>query len=348
MDKLDWCGIDVGKNILSVAVKRADRKKPLLNEFPNDRRGHRRFVRWLVHPGRPVRSGLESTGTYSRDLAILLAETPGVEVMLTNPYRVKHFAISEGKRSKNDEIDALIIMEFVQTKEFVPWQPPSQLAWDLQTISRRLGALAKERAREKNRRHAAEQTATTSPIVARGLTRMIAWINEEQRALLRDGIELVRSDEEFHRQYRRLISIPGVGSLTAVRFIGEMAVTPQGLGPRQWVSLSGLDPVWVQSGESCRNLAISRRGNSQIRQILFPSVLSLVRREPHARAFYQRLLAAGKKPRVAQVATMRKLLHGIWAMLRYDEDYDGRKLFGPLPEENNRQDRGNRKRRPRR
>jgi transposase len=345
MKRLDWCGIDVAKNSLAVAVLRAGETAPREETFPNDRRGRKRLVRWLVRPGRPVRACLESTGTYGRDLAILLAQTAGVEVMVANPRRVKRFAESEGKRSKNDRVDARVILEFARRMEFVAWEPPSQLAWDLQAISRRLGALAQARAREKNRRHAGEQTATLSAVVARGMQRMIAWIDEEQQELLRDGLELLHSDGELDRKYRRLLSIPGFGPLTVVRLLGELAVTPAHLRPRQWVAMAGLDPVSIQSGESSRNAAISRQGNGRLRQLLFLPALCLVRLDPHARAFYERLLAAGKPPRVAQVAVMRKLLHGIWAMLHHDEDYDGRKLFGPLPHSDGSNLDGNRRRR---
>jgi hypothetical protein len=57
--------------------------------------------------------------------------------------------------------------------------------------------------------------------------------------------------------------------------------------------------------------------------------LVAIQRSPQVQACYQAFLARGKKPKVAIVAIMRKLLHCIWGMLRHNQDFDP-KLFHPL------------------
>ena len=101
---------------------------------------------------------------------------------------------------------------------------------------------------------------------------------------------------------------------------------------RQWVAHSGLDVRHVASGTSvCKTPRISKQGNAQLRRLLYMPALVASHREPHVRAFYEQLLAAGKKPLQALIAVMRKLLHAIWGMLKTDTDFDGSK-FRKLPE----------------
>ncbi len=333
MDKLDWCGIDVGSETLVVALRRTGHKNLSEKDFPNTPTGHRQLIRWLTRSGQEVRACLEATGTYGRDLALRLAETPGVEVMIANPRAVRRFAEARLERSKTDELDARVLLHFAARVGFQAWEPPSETAWQLLGISRRLGDLARMRAREKNRLHAGRRTTTTATAVICSIERTIAWINQERDALLDEAEELIAADPEMTRRYERLLTVRGFGRLTAIRLLGELAVLPAHLGKKQWVALAGLDPVRIQSGKSDREGSISRKGNRRIRRILFTAVLSLARYEPPARAFYERLKERGKTPRQAQVALMRKLLHGVWGMLHYDQDFDGNRLFPPPRED---------------
>jgi hypothetical protein len=56
-----------------------------------------------------------------------------------------------------------------------------------------------------------------------------------------------------------------------------------------------------------------------------PALVGL-RREPHLRIFYERLVSRGKARLQAVVAVMRKLIHAMFAMFRTNQAYDGAKL----------------------
>ena len=57
-------------------------------------------------------------------------------------------------------------------------------------------------------------------------------------------------------------------------------------------------------------------GNARLRSALWMPVLGAVRRNPWLRAFYERLRAAGKPPKLALVAAMRKLLHAVYSVAK--------------------------------
>ena len=84
MRKVTEAGIDVSKDVLDVAVRR-DARRLETARFDNDGPAHKRLLRWLTKGGRPVRVVLESTGTYSLDVALTLHRTRGVAVMVANP-----------------------------------------------------------------------------------------------------------------------------------------------------------------------------------------------------------------------------------------------------------------------
>jgi len=90
MRKETEAGIDVSKDVLDVAVRRDERQLETAR-FDNDAAGHKQLVRWLVRGGRTARVVLESTGTYSLDVALALQRTRGIAVMVANPRAIKQF-----------------------------------------------------------------------------------------------------------------------------------------------------------------------------------------------------------------------------------------------------------------
>jgi hypothetical protein len=107
-----------------------------------------------------------------------------------------------------------------------------------------------------------------------------------------------------------------------------MGLEPKDLSVRQWVAYAGLDPKRHASGTSVEQRErISKVGNARIRRALYMPALVAVRCDRHIGALYEKLLARGKKPIVATVAVMRKLLHSIYGMLKHGQDFHGEKFY---------------------
>ena len=110
--------------------------------------------------------------------------------------------------------------------------------------------------------------------------------------------------------------------------MGELAILPTDMSARQWVAHAGIDPRQFKSGTSVDKPArISKMGNRRLRAALYMPALVAIQNEPNVRAFYEKLLARGKKPLQAITAVMRKLLHAIWGMLHYDCDFEGERFY---------------------
>src|SRR4030095_14338941 len=153
MRKVTEAGIDVSKAVLDVAIRR-DESLLETARFDNDGARPQRLVRWLTKGGRTVRVVLESTGTYSLDVAIALQRTRGVAVMVANTRAIKQFPGALMQRSKTDLTAAVALRDFVIRMPFVAWEPPAAHVLELRAIARRIAALVVAGPREGTRGHA--------------------------------------------------------------------------------------------------------------------------------------------------------------------------------------------------
>jgi transposase len=311
------CGIDVGSKKLDVARRRDG--KVATKEFANDDAGHSALVKWL---GKGAWVCLEATGNYHLPLALALIAA-GVQVMVINPRVAKHYAGSLSKRSKTDKVDAQTLLHYLEHREFVEWVPPRPEVLAVREIGRRIVELVKIGTEEKNRLHA-RNVSPISRLVKADTEAHIREIEKRTKTLEAHAVETIRDDEELNELFNLLEGTRGIGVRSAIQLLGEMAVLDRTMTVKQIVGHAGLDPRHHQSGTIERPTRISKVGNPRIRAILYVTAMTAIRHERGARLFYARLVSRGKKPKVALVAVMRKLLHGIWIVLqrRVAFDYD--------------------------
>jgi len=211
---------------------------------------------------------------------------------------------------------------------FEPWEPPEEAARELRAITRRIQALTVERAREKNRLHAHQASRMASAVVTNDIEVNLRHLTRRIDELTRQATKVLRQCDDLQSAYGRLVSIPGIARKSAILLLGELAFLPKDMSVRQWVAYAGLDPKRHVSGTSVEQRErISKVGNARVRRALYMPALVAVRNDRHVGAFYEKLLARGKKPIVAIVAVMRKLLHSIFGMLKHDQDFHGEKFY---------------------
>lgn len=318
-------GIDVSAENVDITFERDGEHHR--RSFHNTPAGHRQLIAALTRGGGCVRVALEATGTYYLDLATALAETPGVEVMVINPRKLRHYAKASGRRAKTDPLDADLIFDYLLRMDFVAWKPTPAHRLELKALSRRVSQLVHMRTQEVNRLHATSATRQHPSEVADDLRAHIEQLDQRIDTLRRLADARIQQDAELKRQRDLLLSIHGVGEACSLAILGEVCTLPDGLSVRQWVAFAGLDPKISQSGNRAKKPKISREGNAYLRRALYMPILCANYRQPHFRDFYQRLLDRGKLKRVAQVATMRKLLHAVYGILKNDSPFDPDLLF---------------------
>ena len=320
-------GIDVSAATLDVALDRG-RGEVWTGRFENSATGHKRLIKMLSKKGQIARVCVEATGVYHLDAALALQAEPSIEVMVANPRATKDFARAQMQRSKTDQTDALSLLEFVRRMEFEAWEPPPREILELRTLSRHLAALATMRAQEKNRRHALDQVAGLGDPVREAIEEHIQYLDGTIRELQAQALEVITASPALAAAFEHLVSVKGIAQASAIAILAELAVLPKDMRAREWVAHAGLDPRRQQSGTSVKGqVRISKVGNRHLRRALYMPAIVAVQHEPRIKAFYEKLLARGKKPMQANVAVMRKLLHAIYGMLHHDRDFDGEKFF---------------------
>jgi transposase len=320
-----FAGIDVSAKTLAVSYEPRPGKTQAF-EVPNNPQGHRELCGKLSS-STPIQVCLEATGNYSLDVALALYQH-GIPVMVLNPRAARDFAKALQNRSKTDAVDAQVLLEYAKRMEFQPWLPPDGSLLQLRDLSRRIKALTRQATQEKNRLEAASCCQGLSPAVRKDIESHLRYLERSIDKLLRQAFKLIDQQPELDKARQHLISIKGVGQISAVHLMAELLLLPSDMTARQWVAYAGLDPRHHESGSSIHKpTQISRTGNAQLRETLFMPALTASRAEPHVKAFYEKLQQRGKTRMQALVAIMRKLLHSIHGMLKNQEDFQGQKFF---------------------
>jgi transposase len=171
-------------------------------------------------------------------------------------------------------------------------------------------------------------STSTPGCIVQDLKRSVASLELRIQKLRREAMTLVRQDDLLRKRFELLVSIPGIAQVSAMQLLAELSTLPSDLTVREWVAHSGLDPAHEISGSSVRKASrISRAGNRHLIRALYMPALVASRCDPHAKAFFDSLLARKKARLQALIAVARKLLHAIYGIFRSGLKYEGTKLF---------------------
>lgn len=299
-----YVGIDVAKAHLDVAWEQG------CWHVSNDGRGHRQLVERLVAMGPCVHVICEASGGYERALLFAL-ERGGIDFSLVQASRVRQYARACGLLAKTDTIDAQVLARFGQAIAPRPGKvlPPAQE--QLRELEAHRRHLVRLLVAEQNRR--AQLSNKTLLSLDRRLTSQLRKQIAQVEALLAASIE---QDQALARKARKLTSIVGVGPRTATLLLAQMPELGE-LNRRQAAALAGLAPFNRDSGSLQGKRAIFG-GRRAVRCGLYMAALVAARRNPILAPFYRRLRSAGKPPKLALTATMRKLLVVLNTVLKPD------------------------------
>ena len=256
---------------------------------------------------------LEATGGLERNVAVALA-LASIPVAVVNPRQVRDFARATGKLAKTDSIDAAILAHFAQAVQPRSEPLPDPIAVKLESAVSRRRQLVDMMTSEKNRRGMLMLQRSASKRILNSLQKHIEWL-EAEIARLDDDIDgTIKASPVWREKDDLLRSVPGVGPVVSRTLLSRMPELGS-LSSKQIAALAGLAPMNRDSGLS-RGRRTIWGGRAEVRAVLYMAAVTAARCNPLLRAFYERLLAAGKKPMVALTAVMRKLLTTLNAMVR--------------------------------
>jgi len=288
-------GIDVSKSVLDIAIHESGETWSI----SNDNAGCASLAAKLKQL-KPTSIVLEATGGFESLITTTLS-ADDLPVIVVNPRQVRDFAKATGQLAKTDHLDCLVLAHFAAAID-PPRRPiRSDEAQHLEALLARRRQIVEMLVAEKNR-----LTNNRDRAVVKDLKAHIMWLESRLKS----------SDDELQRVLKRsaawrardevLRSVPGVGPVLSLTLLAQLPELGQ-LNRREIAKLVGVAPFNWDSGQ-WRGSRHIWGGRASVRSPLFMATLCAVRTNPTIKSFYCRLIAAGKAPKVAIVASMRKLL----------------------------------------
>jgi transposase len=306
---LRFQGIDVSKSTFDVAWWGDQPFQGMdTRAFPRTPAGVRAWLA-LFPASQLAQTGvvMESTGGYCKELAgWILEQAPFMRVSIVNPFQAKSYGRSLGIRNKTDRVDARMLAKFGEERKPGPWAPLSKHQEALRDLTRTRTKVKSTLVSYRNRLngHVVESDAAKA-----SQERLLVVLQEEIDRLERAIVELCVKEPSLAKDMELLMSIPGVGPITAGVVLGSAGDLRRFQRRGELCAFLGVSPRQFQSGTSVHlKTHMCRMGGKHARSALYMAALSMCRHKGPLGETYRRLVAAGKPPKAALGAIMRKLL----------------------------------------
>lgn len=325
-----YMSVDVSMEHLDVAYATSAASRTLLGRFSNNLAGWKAMAQQVKQVAQSQQMTtlhlvMEPTGGYEEGL-LYFAFAQRWLVTRVNPYQVRQWANGQGIRAKTDRQDALMLAWYAASQHPSPQDPMDEGAAELDALLRRRNDLEKLQRAEQNRLGQAQHKPRTPRSVLQSLERTLRALDEELQAV-EEAIKQLLKDRPYLQQQRRFLrTSPAIGeklSLELLVLCHHFAAYTRGLGTgKQLTALLGLDPQPHESGKSKQHSAISRKGDTRLRSLLYCGALGGIRGNNPLKHFYHHLLAHGKAKKLALVACARKVLTWAWAIFTSNSPFD--------------------------
>jgi transposase len=286
-------------------------------EFDNKKSGFAKLYKRLKNES-DKHFALEATGVYGESLCQYLFMKKQ-SVFLLNPIQTARYFQCMLKIRKTDKCDAINIAMFLNhhKDELIPWKPRSKTFNTIKNLHHCLQDLNGDRKRVLGRIEAC--TSTTQDGRAQALKhykKLKKFYDKQKEDVLKQLRSLVEKDEEVNDQYNLLVTIPGVGEITAFGSTANPPYLTRFKCAKQLAAFAGLNPGIRESGSSIKGRgSICKTGSKNLRSVLYmPALVSKKCCKPMFK-FAGKLIEKGKKPKVAVVAVMHKLIRIVFAVL---------------------------------
>jgi transposase len=290
-----YAGLDIAKATLQLHCQNQQ------YALPNTAEGHTRLLKLLgAVPGSHLIC--EATGGYERPVVAAL-QAAGLPVSIINPAQVRHFALAQGGRAKNDPLDAAVLTAYGHALKPAPAPVPDAVLAELRALVQWRDQLKEQLVRVR-----LQSEHVTLRFAQRQQTKLSTHLKKQIAGVEKELARALDLAPQVQAQVAALAKLDGVGKLTAVSVLSQMPELGR-LNRQETAALAGLAPWTRQSGpwEGQRHIG---GGRAVIRRALYMCAVALARQKETTTLgkFYQRLRLAGKPAKVALTAVMRKLL----------------------------------------
>ena len=302
-NELFFVGIDVAKDELVVHVLPTGQQLTV----PNSLKGIKELLK-LLKEIQPKQIVLEATGNLEREVLSHIAAN-GFEVVRINPRQARDLAKGLGQLAKTDAVDAKMLATFAKLQCLKARPVSSRETQEMSDLVMRRQQLIDMRTMETNRSHWTKQKH-----ICKSIEKVIKTFNKQIDAIDERITKMIDDNPDWNEMDKILQSVPGVGPKTSQMLISALPELGN-LNRQEIAALVGVAPFCDDSATKSGARHI-RGGRANVRSALYMATFTAVRHNPTFKEFFERLIAAGKKFKVAMVAAMRKLISTLNSMIK--------------------------------
>lgn len=321
-------GIDISKEKFTAMYDRLSDEGCCTGsiDFANTRQGFNQMVRWSrkeALKGHQLTYLMEPTGVYYEPLAYHLNKI-GQTLYVVLPNKARKFCEAEGIKTKTDAMDArCLALMGCASRKLRPWTPPKAIYRELRQLTRFHADLCKLRTSVTNRQESLQHMEGASKDVQKGCEKLVAEIDKLMEKNEKAIAAKLAEDKELEARINRIATAKGVRAPTVTCVVAETQGFHLIENRKQLTSYAGLDVKAKQSGKEDPRHAISKKGNANIRAVLYMPALSAAHCNRQAKAAYDRICQKHPKEKMIGItAVMRRLLMLIYTLWKNGEEYD--------------------------
>lgn len=323
-------GVDVDAKALKVSFQclRDDLtiKVVASRTFENGPAGFRALLKWAgqkKEEGLPLHFTMEATGVYHENLAYFLYGQEHATVHVELPNKTAAYKKSLNIKSKTDPIDAGMLGHMGAERHLEPWHPGSGQMREIKKLSRERLRLIDEKTMVSNQLHAEKKSFGPNKSSVKRYDKRVKFLEKQVGEIEKEIKALVAKDKALQERVDNVCTAKGMGFVTVVGVVAETDGFALFKNRSQLVSYAGYDVRENQSGTSVRGKAsISKKGNSNIRRMMYMPAMSAARSDENHREHYQRIVERSGIKMKANVAIQRKLLLLMFTLFTKNEPFD--------------------------
>lgn len=319
---LNCIGIDVSKASINVHIRKNSQDLVLENNLKSFRSLFSKLKKIYKKEIDDIVFIFEPTGSYS-ELLREYCSLQKIKCFIINPKQFSNYAKALGAEVKNDIEDARVLSKALHLAKENQIKVPVYNE-DVERIKELMSfyKFTKKQTTQQKNHLEALSSKSGDKFSIKELEKSIKESKVKELRIIEQVQTLIDSTDEYRVAYENIISIKGVGQIGAIVLLHLFLKYPDA-NQRQITSLTGLNPIYRQSGTSIQSkYKISKSGATLYRSILFMSVFTAVQHDKNFKTFYERLKLKGKHTTSVQIAVMRKIILTAHSLYKNNKKYD--------------------------
>jgi len=319
---LNCIGIDVSKASINVHIPKNNQDLVLENNLKSFRSLFSKLKKIYKKEIENIIFIFEPTGSYSEALRKYCSDK-NIKCFIINPKQFSNYAKALGVEVKNDIEDARVLSKALQLAKEGQVKVPvfNEDVEQMKELMSFYRFTKKQTTQQRN--HLESLTSKDGDKFSiKELQKSIEDAKKKESRIIEQVQTLIDSTDEYRIAYENIISIKGVGQIAAIVLLHLFLKYPEA-NQRQITSLTGLNPIYRQSGTSVQSgYRIAKTGAGIYRGTLFMATLSAIQHDKNFKALYDRLKSKGKHSTSAQIAVMRKIILTALSLYKNNRKYD--------------------------